>query len=70
MIDAEAMSISKRPFPGASRAARLQRAMQHMPMGVAENYRYWGEDTIFIKSMKGGTLTDFDGNDYVDFRLG
>ena len=40
-------------------------------MGVAENYRYWGDDeTIFIDTMKGGTITDFDGNTYVDFRLG
>lgn len=42
-----------------------------MPMGVAENYRYWGDDeTIFVQSMKGGSLTDFDGNTFVDFRLG
>lgn len=42
-----------------------------MPMGVAENYRYWGDDeTIFVDRMQGGTITDFDGNEYVDFRLG
>jgi glutamate-1-semialdehyde 2,1-aminomutase len=59
------------PFPGASRAARLARARQHMPMGVAENYRYWGPDqTIFVDRMEGGTITDFDGNTWVDFRLG
>ncbi len=65
------MSSLTSPFPGASRAARLQRARQHMPMGVAENYRYWGDDqTIFVKSMQGGSITDFDGNTWVDFRLG
>lgn len=43
----------------------------HMPQGVAENYRYWGEkDTVFIASAKGCMLTDVDGKTYVDFRLG
>ncbi|MFT7624641.1 MAG: glutamate-1-semialdehyde 2,1-aminomutase, partial [Myxococcota bacterium] len=51
------MTPTNSPFPGKSRGQRLQRAMQHMPMGVAENYRFWGDDTIFVKSMKGGTLT-------------
>ncbi len=65
------MTAPRRPFPGKSRPERLARARQHMPMGVAENYRYWGEDqTIFVDTMKGGTLTDFDGNTWVDFRLG
>ncbi|MCP4868253.1 MAG: aminotransferase class III-fold pyridoxal phosphate-dependent enzyme [Proteobacteria bacterium] len=65
------MNAPRRPFPGASRATRLARGRQHMPMGVAENYRYWGDDeTIFVDTMKGGTITDFDGNTYVDFRLG
>ena len=42
-----------------------------MPQGVAENYRYWGEDrTVFIKSAQGCELTDCDGKTYVDFRLG
>jgi glutamate-1-semialdehyde 2,1-aminomutase len=67
----DTMTSSAKPFPGKSRTARLARARQHMPMGVAENYRYWGEDeTIFVESMKGGTITDFDGNTFVDFRLG
>ncbi len=52
-------------------SARLARAQQHMPLGVAENYRFWGPDeTVFIESMKGCTLTDFDGHSWVDFRLG
>ena len=42
-----------------------------MPQGVAENYRYWGEDrTLFIESAEGCRLTDCDGKTYVDFRLG
>jgi glutamate-1-semialdehyde 2,1-aminomutase len=49
----------------------LKEAHRHMPQGVAENYRYWGEDrTVFIKSAQGCELTDCDGKTYVDFRLG
>ena len=41
-----------------------------MPLGVADSYRYWGEDnTVFVKSMEGGSITDEDGQVYVDFRL-
>ena len=49
----------------------LKEAHRHMPQGVAENYRYWGEDrTLFIGSAKGCELIDCDGKTYVDFRLG
>jgi glutamate-1-semialdehyde 2,1-aminomutase len=49
----------------------LAEAHLHMPQGVAENYRYWGEQqTVFIASAKGCTLTDVDGRTFVDFRLG
>ena len=49
----------------------LAEAHRHMPQGVAENYRYWGEDrTLFIKSAQGCELTDCDGKTFVDFRLG
>ncbi len=49
----------------------LAEAHLHMPQGVAENYRYWGEDrTVFIAHAQGCTLTDVDGRDFVDFRLG
>lgn len=51
-------------------AALLATAKTHMPLGVADSYRYWGEDnTVFVKSMKDGTITDEDGQVYVDFRL-
>ncbi|WP_250657111.1 aspartate aminotransferase family protein [Alkalimarinus coralli] len=50
--------------------ALLDNAHKHMPLGVADSYRYWGEqDTVFVKSMKGGSITDSDGNVFVDFRL-
>ncbi len=49
----------------------LKEAHRHMPQGVAENYRYWGEDrTLFIQGAQGCELTDCDGKTYVDFRLG
>jgi glutamate-1-semialdehyde 2,1-aminomutase len=39
-------------------------------MGVADSYRYWGEDnTVFVKSSEGCTITDADDQRYVDFRL-
>ena len=48
----------------------LIKAQENMPLGVADSYRYWGqEDTVFVKSVKGCTLTDCDGQDFIDFRL-
>lgn len=56
--------------PNTTGKALLNIAHKHMPMGVADSYRYWGEqDTVFVKSMKGGTITDSDDNQFVDFRL-
>ena len=50
--------------------AMLKRAHTNMPMGVADSYRYWGEDnTVFLSSMKGCTITDCDNQTFVDFRL-
>lgn len=52
-------------------ARRMTEAHLHMPQGVAENYRYWGEDqTVFVDNVQGCRLTDCDGKEYVDFRLG
>ena len=49
----------------------MKEAHLHMPQGVAENYRYWGDDkTVFVKHAKGCQLIDSDGKTYVDFRLG
>ena len=51
-------------------ALLLKQAHTHMPMGVADSYRYWGEEnTVFLKSMKGCTITDCDEQTFVDFRL-
>ena len=57
--------------PVTRQSQLMAEAHQHMPQGVAENYRYWGDDrTVFVESSKGCSLTDCDGKRYVDFRLG
>ena len=49
----------------------LQESHMHMPQGVAENYRYWGEkQTVFVDNVQGCRLIDCDGKEFVDFRLG
>jgi len=56
--------------PKTTGEALLHEAHNHLPLGVADTYRYWGEeDTVFVKSMKGGSITDTDGKEFVDFRL-
>ncbi len=51
--------------------AHFQRAVKRLPLGVASNFRYWGEDrTIYVKKGRGGRITDIDDNVYVDYRLG
>jgi glutamate-1-semialdehyde 2,1-aminomutase len=48
----------------------LQQSHTNMPMGVADSYRYWGEDnTVFVKTTEGCTITDVDDQVFVDFRL-
>jgi len=49
----------------------LKESKALMPQGVAENYRYWGEDqTVFVDRAQGCYITDADGRTFVDFRLG
>ena len=63
------MDSSHKPVTRQSQL--MAEAHQHMPQGVAENYRHWGDDrTVFVESSKGCWLTDCDGKRYVDFRLG
>ena len=51
--------------------AQFRRAVTRLPLGVASNFRYWGEDrTIYVKHGRGGRITDLDDNVYVDYRLG
>jgi glutamate-1-semialdehyde 2,1-aminomutase len=48
-----------------------RRAVRKLPLGVASNFRYWGEDrTIYVKHGRGARITDIDDNVYVDYRLG
>lgn len=49
----------------------FRNAVKHLPLGVSSNFRYWGEDkTIYVDHGKGGRVTDIDGNEYVDYRMG
>lgn len=50
---------------------QFRRAVRRLPLGVASNFRYWGEErTIYVKYGRGARTVDLDGNDYVDYRLG
>jgi len=49
----------------------FRRALQRLPLGVASNFRYWGDErTIYVKEGRGARVTDLDGNVYVDYRMG
>src|SRR5579862_4751386 len=49
----------------------FRRALKRLPLGVASNFRFWGEDrTIYVKEGRGARITDLDGNVYVDYRMG
>jgi glutamate-1-semialdehyde 2,1-aminomutase len=51
--------------------AHFQKAVSRLPLGVASNFRYWGDDkTIYVQRGKGGRIWDIDGNEYIDYRLG
>jgi glutamate-1-semialdehyde 2,1-aminomutase len=51
--------------------AHFRKALEKLPLGVASNFRYWGDDkTIYVQRGKGGRIWDIDGNEYIDYRLG
>jgi glutamate-1-semialdehyde 2,1-aminomutase len=51
--------------------AHYRKALTRLPLGVASNFRFWGEDrTIYVKRGKGARFWDLDDNGYVDYRLG
>ena len=51
--------------------AHFCQAVSKLPLGVASNFRYWGDDkTIYVQRGKGGRIWDIDGNEYIDYRLG
>lgn len=45
-------------------------SVQRLPLGVACNFRYWGDDnTIFSPDSSGAIIRDLDQNSYIDYRL-
>ncbi len=51
--------------------AHFKKAQSRLPLGVASNFRYWGDErTLYVARGKGGRIWDIDGNSYVDYRLG
>jgi len=49
----------------------FQKALKRLPLGVASNSRYWGDDrTFYVARGKGARIWDIDGNEYIDYRLG
>jgi len=51
--------------------AHFRRALQRLPLGVASNFRFWGEErTIYVREGRGARIVDLDGNVYVDYRMG
>ena len=56
---------------GKKSQAFFQRAMAAMPYGVSSNYRYYGDTTSpVVADAQGGHLIDFDGREFIDYRLG
>jgi glutamate-1-semialdehyde 2,1-aminomutase len=49
---------------------QMARARTKLPFGVASTFRYWGENTIYVKEGRGARIWDIDDNEYVDYRLG
>ena len=55
----------------AKSQAHYRRVLTRMPLGVASNFRFWGEDrTIYVKYGRGARIVDLDDNEYIDYRMG
>lgn len=51
--------------------AFFERAGKVLPFGVSSNFRYWGEgENIGVARAEGAYIWDFDGNRYIDYRMG
>jgi glutamate-1-semialdehyde 2,1-aminomutase len=49
----------------------FERALEHLPLGVASDCGYWGDGrTVYVKRASGARLWDIDDNEYIDYRLG
>ncbi|MEM9772940.1 MAG: guanitoxin biosynthesis PLP-dependent transaminase GntE [Chloroflexota bacterium] len=56
---------------GTKSKAFFKRAQAVTPYGVSSNYRFYGsEQTVVVEDAKGGHIFDYDGNRYIDYRLG
>src|ERR1700724_3123505 len=48
-----------------------RRALQRLPLGVASNFRFWGEERkLYVKHGRTARISDLDDNVYVDYRMG
>ena len=68
-------TYGERSLSAFSRSLALQeRAVEEIPEAASSNYRgktsYAPYPMIYMESADGATLTDVDGNDYVDFHCG
>jgi glutamate-1-semialdehyde 2,1-aminomutase len=45
------------------------RAVSRVPLGVASNYRYYPPYPLFVREGHGSSITDVDGNQYIDHNL-
>lgn len=59
--------IQPRSLSGSQRSR--QRLSETMPLGVTDNYQFWGDTTLIVEDAMGGSIRDVDGNRYDDFRL-
>jgi glutamate-1-semialdehyde 2,1-aminomutase len=51
--------------------AHFRKAVSRLPLGVASNFRYWGEEkTMYVARGRGARIWDLDDNEYIDYRLG
>lgn len=58
-------------FQGPKSQQFQERARKVIPLGVNSNFRYWGEGgSPVVADAHGAYIYDFDGNRYIDYRLG
>ncbi len=59
------------PQYGMKSQAFFERAQKVIPYGVNSNFRYSGDDqTLVVADARDGYVYDFDGQRYIDYRLG
>jgi glutamate-1-semialdehyde 2,1-aminomutase len=59
------------PLQGPKSHEFFERAMKVIPYGVNSNFRYYDEyNSVVVADARDGYVFDFDGNQYIDYRLG